>query len=52
MKADGWATAFMLLDLNQIKKVLQSQQDLEALILYLDENNELQRFISEGFKNE
>ncbi len=50
MKADGWATAFMLLDLDQTKNLVENQQDLDVFILYLDENNEMRRWFSKGFK--
>lgn len=51
MKADGWATAFMLLDLDVSKKIVAEDSDLEVFILYLDENNEMQSYASKGFKN-
>ncbi|MCB9425634.1 MAG: FAD:protein FMN transferase [Flavobacteriales bacterium] len=50
MKADGWATAFMLMDLEETKKLVESDTDLEVFILYLDDNNEMQHFASKGFK--
>jgi len=49
-KADAYATALMAMDLDPAIKLLTSQRDLEAYIVYLDEKGEPQEFMTEGFK--
>ncbi|SDE05181.1 thiamine biosynthesis lipoprotein [Pricia antarctica] len=49
-KADAYATAFMAMDLDEAIKLLTSQRELEAYIVYLDEKGEPQEFMTEGFK--
>ncbi|HDZ14666.1 hypothetical protein LCGC14_1464760 [marine sediment metagenome] len=49
-KADAYATAFMAMDLDDALKLLTAQRDLDAYILYLDEQGEAQEFMTEGFK--
>lgn len=48
-KADGFATAFMAMDLQEAKKVLSDQKELDAYIIYLGENNMPQEFMTDGF---
>lgn len=50
-KADAYATAFMAMDLDDAVKFLMSQRELEAYIVYLDEQGETQEFMTEGFRN-
>lgn len=47
--ADGYATAFMVMDLEQSKEFIKQHADLYVMIMYADENNEMQRFTSENF---
>lgn len=49
-KADAYATAFMAMDLNQAIAVLSEQNKLEAYIIYLDEANQTNEFMTDGFK--
>lgn len=49
--ADGYATAFMVMDLEQGKKFAQNHPELYVMIMYADEKNELQLFQTENFKN-
>lgn len=49
--ADGYATAFMVMDLEQSKEFIKSHPDLYVMIMYADEKNELQRFTSENFNS-
>lgn len=49
-KADAYATALMAMDLEEAIKLLTSQRELEAYIVYLDEKGEPQEFMTEGFK--
>jgi len=50
-KADGYATAFMAMDLSETKKVLESSKDLEVYIVYLDDKGETQDFMTDEFQN-
>ncbi len=50
-KADAYATAFMAMDLEEAIKLLTSQRELEAYIVYLDEKGEPQEFMTEGFRS-
>ncbi len=49
-RADAFATAFMAMDLSDSKKLIQKEADLEVYIIYLDENNEAQEFMTPGFE--
>ncbi|MBL4594425.1 MAG: FAD:protein FMN transferase [Flavobacteriales bacterium] len=46
--ADAYATAFMVIGLEKSKKLLDKHKDLEALLIYSNENGELQTFITDG----
>jgi thiamine biosynthesis lipoprotein len=48
--ADAYATSFMAMDLEESKKVLEKHDDLEAYIIYLDENGNTQEFMTSGFE--
>jgi thiamine biosynthesis lipoprotein len=50
MKADAYATAFMVMGLKKSKLYLDKNTDLEAYIVYRDTNGELKTFISENIK--
>ena len=50
-KADAYATAFMAMDLDDALKFLTKQRELEAYIVYLDEQGNTQEFMTEGFKS-
>jgi len=49
-KADAYATAFMVMDLDQALKLLSQQKELEGYIIYIDENGATQEFMTEGFQ--
>lgn len=49
-EADAYATAFMAMDFDDVIKLLDSNQDLDAYIIYLNEAGESQEFMTEGFK--
>jgi len=49
-KADGYATAFMAMELGEAFKLILRHNDLEAYIIYVDENGETQEWLTEGFK--
>ena len=48
--ADGFATAFMIMDLVETKKLLQKRTDLHVLLIYTDENNQIQQFKTANFE--
>ncbi|MGI9550349.1 MAG: FAD:protein FMN transferase [Aurantibacter sp.] len=48
--ADGFTTSFMAMDLQAAKKILFDQKELDAYIIYLDENNVAREYMTEGFK--
>lgn len=49
-EADGYATAFMAMDLDDALKLLSQQRDLEAYVIYLDQEGNTQEFMTDGFK--
>lgn len=49
--ADAYATSFMAMDLEDSKEVLKNHAELEAYIIYLDENGETQEFFTPGFES-
>lgn len=51
IEADGFATAFMIMEMESIKKLLQKRNDLYVLIIYADENNKIQQFKSSNFQS-
>jgi len=49
--ADAYATTFMAMDLADSKKILQAKQnELDAFIIYLDADGQIQEFVTKGFK--
>ncbi|MDP5001767.1 MAG: FAD:protein FMN transferase [Flavobacterium sp.] len=48
--SDGYATAFMLMSLEESKAFLQSHPELYALLLYSDEKSEMQQYKTDNFK--
>ncbi len=48
--ADAYATAFMAMPLELSQKILASNKDLEAYILYSTTNNNINSYKTEGFK--
>jgi len=48
--SDGYATAFMLMSLEESKLFLQNHKDLHVMLLYVDANNKMQQFTTENFK--
>ncbi len=49
--SDGYATAFMLMSLEESKLFLQKHPELFVMLFYVDSNNKMQRFTSENFKS-
>ncbi|SFU44063.1 thiamine biosynthesis lipoprotein [Pustulibacterium marinum] len=50
MRADGLATAFMVMDVEKSIEFLASHQDIYAYFIYMDEANEEQFYQTENFK--
>ena len=50
MYADGYATMFMVMGLEQSKSFLENRKDLNVLLIYNNENNQTQTYATEGFK--
>lgn len=48
--ADAFATAFMVMELEESKELLKEHASLEAYIIYLDEKGETQEFMTNGFE--
>ena len=48
--SDGYATAFMLMSLEESKTFLQKQPELHVMLLYADANNKMQQFTTDNFK--
>ncbi len=49
-KADGYATAFMAMDMEDSKKVIANDGTLEVYMVFLDENGDTKEFMTNGFK--
>ena len=48
--SDAYATAMMAGSLDNAQKLTQENDEIESLIIYLNNNDELKSFISEGFQ--
>lgn len=48
--ADGYATAFMAMDLEAAKRIVESDKTLDAYIIYADDDGNILEFMTEGFK--
>lgn len=51
MVADGYATAFMAMDLEASRELLENSGSLEAYIIYLDAKGDTREFATEGFRS-
>ena len=50
MRADGFATAFMAMDLEASKRILSADASLEGYIIYLDEAGVTTEYMTPGFE--
>ncbi|MBL4669539.1 MAG: FAD:protein FMN transferase [Flavobacteriales bacterium] len=50
-EADAYATVFMVIGLDESKKILSKNKNLEALLIYSSENGDLQTFITDNLKS-
>lgn len=48
--ADGYATAFMVMDVQQTLEFLKDRNDLYVLLIYTDEQNKIQQFKTPNFE--
>lgn len=48
-EADAFATAFMAMDLEESKRLLINNRELDAYIIYLDEKGETKEYMTPGF---
>lgn len=51
IEADGYATAFMITEMEDIKKLLKKRNDLYVLLIYADKNNQIQQFKTANFQS-
>ena len=49
--ADGFATAFMVMGLEKSIEIIESQPDLQALLIFNDQKGGIKSYISEGIRN-
>ena len=49
--SDGYATAFMLMSLDESKVFLQKHPELYVMLLYSDSDNKMQQFTTENFNS-
>ncbi|MGB5171130.1 FAD:protein FMN transferase [Eudoraea sp.] len=49
-EADAYATAFMAMSLKQSKEVISAQKELEVYIIYLNDDNDTEEFMTDGFR--
>lgn len=50
-KADGFATAFMAMDLKDVNNLMNSLERIDVYIIYSDQNGTIQEYMTEGFKD-
>ena len=50
MRADGFATAFMAMELKASKRILETDDSLEGYIIYLDASGATSEYMTPGFK--
>lgn len=48
--ADGYATAFMAMDLDSAKEIIESDSSMDAYIIYADSVGAITEYMTEGFK--
>ncbi|RAV28863.1 FAD:protein FMN transferase [Sinomicrobium soli] len=51
MEADAYATTFMVMGLERTKEFLRKKPEIQAYMLYLDENNTMQKYTTAGFED-
>ncbi len=48
--ADAYATAFMVLGVEESKKIVAANPNLEVLFIYSDKNGQLKTYVSKGLE--
>ena len=51
MTADAYATAFMVMPLEDSIKIINENYEIDVLIIYLNELNEIDTFLTKGFES-
>lgn len=51
MTADAYATAFMVMGIKKAKRILQKEKELEAYLIYHDENGNIKTFTTDGISS-
>lgn len=51
MTADGYATAFMVLGVDQAKQIIQRHPDLDAYFIFSDDEGKIETFMTDGFRS-
>lgn len=51
IEADGFATAFMIMDLESVQKLINTRNDLYVLLIYVDKNGQINQFNSSNFQS-
>ena len=49
-KADAYATAFMAMELERCKEIVAANNELEAYVIYLDDEGHTQEYMTPGFQ--
>lgn len=49
-EADGYATAFMAMDIEKSKKVVNSLKNIDAYLMFSDEKGNIKTFVTNGFQ--
>jgi thiamine biosynthesis lipoprotein len=50
MSADAYATAFMVMGLEEAERVADAHPDIDACFIYTDEEGKLQTFLTKGME--
>ena len=50
IEADAYATAFMVLGKNKSIQIVQKNKDLDAFLVFLDENGNVKNYVSKGIE--
>lgn len=50
MLADAYATTFMVMERKEIQSFLEKESELDVYVIYIDENNTIQEWLTPGFQ--
>jgi thiamine biosynthesis lipoprotein len=51
MTADGFATAFMVMGVDEAKQIVQKHPELDAYFIFSDEVGDIKTFMTDGFRS-